>query len=280
MKTLISSVPLAMCVALSSLAAQTGTDNSGSGSVTYFSESKTTAPGGSSTSTTYALTGMVGEQGSARSTSTTYDLAGGFSAMVPTNTFGPWLISVNPLVSPPRGTGLVWLSGTRLDLGNAPTVKVSGRPATVVAKSGTDIAVRLPTLSAPGWHQIELTNSQGVTSLERGLAVLPLLYTEGAPGSNVPFDLIFKGTKNDLVFWGLGFNPGPKIPLLSYLHGLTISTSFVRILPSFVISATSGEFRMRIPPVPFNFPIFTQALFVTNDAGYAPGSFSNMLRFF
>ncbi len=32
--------------------------------------------------------------------------------------------------------------------------------------------------------------------------------TEDAAGSNVAFDLVFKGTRSDTIVWALGFAPG------------------------------------------------------------------------
>jgi IPT/TIG domain len=254
-------------------------DSSASGGLTYFSTTHSNAAGAKTGSATYALRGSIGDQAPAAANSTTYAVAGGFLATLEAASAGPWLTSASARIVGPRSTDLVWLRGARLNLGGAPTVTVSGRAATVVAKSNTDVAIRLPSLPTPGWHEVELKNSGGTTSLERGLGVLPILYTEGAPASNAPFDLIFKGTRGDVVAWALGVSPGPVIPVANFLHGLTINTSFVRVLPTIRISDPSGEFRMSIPPVPFRVAIYIQAMFVTSNRDYTPGSFSNMLRF-
>lgn len=277
MKTLY--IPLAALVGLGgALSAQTITDSSGSSSVNYFSESKGQADGGSSSSTTFALTATVGQHEPGKRNSATYYLSGGFIGTLDAVSAGAWITSASPTFHTPRSTNLIWLTGTRLNVGT-PAVTISGKPASVIASSPTDVAVRLPMLPDPGWHSIALTNSLGTTSIERGVGVLPMLYTDGAAASNVSFDLVFKGTKNDFVIWALGFNSGPKIPIAPYLHGLTLNASFVKILPSFQITDASGEFRLPIPPVPFVFTIYCQSLFITTNPGYSPGSFSNRVSF-
>ena len=277
MKTLYISLALVAGLG-SNLAAQIHTDNSGSSSVSYFSESKSDADGGQAQSTTYRVTAAIGQIDPGVRTSATYRLDGGFAGTLGVTATGPWLTSAAPHFVTPRTTNLVWLSGTRLNVG-VTTVTVSTKPATVVAKSATDMAIRMPALPTPGWHEIKLTNSSGTTSLERGIGVLPMMFTEGAAASNSPFDLVFKGSKGDSVVWALGFGPGPVIPLGNYLHGLTINTSFVRILPTLAITANSGEFRLPVPPVPFVFTIYSQGLFLSANPGYSPGSFSNMVSF-
>jgi len=256
---------------------QKHTDGSGSGSVTYFSESKTMADGGMSNSSTYALTATIGQRASGDSGSATYALTGGFAGTLDATSSEPWLTDANPAYVMPRSNDLVWLSGARLNL-SQPSVVVSGRPATVVASSATDVAIRLPTLPDPGWHSIALSNFAGTTTIERGVGVLPLLYTEGAPASEVAYDIVFRGTKGDVVIWAMGVNPGMKFPIAPYLYGLTIDASFVRVLPAMFISANNGEVRFSVPAVTTTMAFYLQGLFVTNNPGYAPGSFSNLLK--
>lgn len=277
MKTLY--MPLALLAGLASgVAAQTVSDNSGSSSVTYFSEAKSDADGGTSGSNTYQVTAAIGQIDPSVRTSATYRLDGGFTASLGVTTNGPWVTSAGPQYVTPRTSNIVWITGSRLNFGPA-AVTVSGVPATVIATSATDIAVRMPPLPSPGWHEIKLTNNGGTTSLERGIGVLPMMYTTSAAVPNKAFDLIFKGTQGDSVVWALGFNPGPVVPLLNFLHGLTISTSFVRILPTLRITDSSGELRMKFPAVPFLVTVYTQGLFLSSNPGYSPGSFSNMVKF-
>jgi hypothetical protein len=260
------------------LPAQTFTDSSGSSSVTYFTESRSDSDGGTATSATYALTATIGQADPSNASSATYLLAGGFPGTLDATSTEPWLTAAQPQFVMPRSTDLVWLSGARLDLGT-PTVDLSGRAATLVAQSGSDVAVRLPSLPAPGFHEIALHNAAGTTSLERGIGVLPMLFTEGAAASDTSFDLVFKGTKGDMIIWAVSRGPGQLFGFSPYLHGLTIDLTVFRVLDSLLITKDSGELRFSVPPVPFQFPAYFQALFLTSNPGYAPGSFSNVLSF-
>jgi hypothetical protein len=82
-----------------------------------------------------------------------------------------------------------------------------------------------------------------------------------------------------MIVWALGFAPGPKFKLDNFLYGLTINPSPIRLLPGFAITDSSGEFRLAIPPVPFCVTLYTQALFLSKNPGYSPGSFSNRVSF-
>lgn len=269
-----------LALVMGSVAAQNVTDNSGSASVSYFSESRTSADGGRSTSASYALQSSIGNHDPNFSVSPSYQLRGGFTSTIDTTANGPWVTAATPHYVTPRNSSLVWLRGTQLSFaGPATTVTVSGKPATVVASSSTDVAVRVPPLLAPGWHPVTVKNSLGSSSLERGFGVLPILYTEGAPASEKAFDLIFKGTKGDSVIWALGFGKGQPIPIGNFLHGFEMWTAFFRTLPTLPITADSGELRLSIPPVPFQVKVYVQGLFITKNPAYSPGSFSNRLEF-
>jgi len=260
------------------LVAQTFTDNSGSSSITYFSESKSDADGGLAQSFTYRLAAAIGQIDPGVRTSTTYRFEGGFTATIPVVTKGPWVTTAFPGFVTPLTTNIVWLSGTRLNVGTT-IVTVSGKPATVVAVSATDVAIQMPTLPTPGWHEVKLTTANGSTSLERGIGVLPIMFADGAAASNKRFDLVFKGTKGDVIIWALGFTPSPPIQLGPFLHGLTIAGGFIRVLPSLAITEDSGELRLPVPPVPFITTVHSQGLFLTSNPGYSPGSFSNRVSF-
>lgn len=277
-------VPLAVAAGLTAsfaLPAQTVTDSSGSSSPNYFSESKASADGGAAQSVTYALTATVGQGEPADASSATYSLVGGFIGTLDAVSTEPWLTAARPILNKPRNPKLVWLSGSRLDLANVPTVMISGTPATIVAKSQTDVAIQLPSFLDPGWHEITYTNGGGTTSLERGLGILPMIYTDRAPAAEKAFDIVFKGTPNDFVFWAVAFQPGPKFPIGQYLHGITLSATFFRVLTPFTIPANTDEVRFSVPPTVFGIDVYVQGLFLNMNpnSGYDPGSFTNMLKF-
>lgn len=265
-------------VAVTALPAQTITTGAGSSGVQYFSESRSAAAFGNAKSTTYTLSATFGQIGTGEARSSTYTLTGGFPGTLQATSAAPWLTAALPTFITPRSQDLVWLSGTRLFPG-IPTVSVSGQPATVIAHSATDVAVRMPNLAEPGWHEITLRNSAGETSLERGIGVLPLLYTDRAGAPNIPFDIVFKGTRGDSVLWVLGLTRGPLVKIGSFLHGLAIDPAAAVVLNTLMISANTGELKLEIPASPFPTPLYIQGLFLSNNPGYAPGSFSNLLEF-
>ena len=270
-------IAMAMAWSAGCLTAQKHSDGSASSSLTYFSESHAAADGGLARSATYVLDAAIGQSVPERADSATYFVRGGFASTLDAFSVAPWLTYARPAYVMPRSSNLLWLSGARLNLG-APTVTVAGRPAPVVASSGTDVAVQMPTLSDPGWHTVTLRNTAGVSSLDRGVAVLPLLYTQGAPASEVEYDIVFRGSQGDVVVWALGVSPGVRLSIAPFLHGLTISASYIKVLPSMTVSASNGEARFRVPATPTTMAIYLQALFLTSNSGYAPGSFSNMLK--
>lgn len=267
-------------VSTGTLDAQVDRGSSGAAGGLYFSESSAHVDGGSAQSTTYKMAATIGAPILAgRANSTNFGVEGSFLGTLSASGSHPWVTSCLPNFVTPLSQLTVWLSGTRLDIGGTPIVTVGGKTATILSRSPTALAVRLPSLSVPGFQPIVVQNTSGSSTLPRGVGVLPMIFTEGAPASNKGFDLIFKGTQTDTIIWALGVNEGPPIPISNFLHGLTINASFVRILPTMQITSPTGELRLPIPAVPFNFKIYVQGLFVSTNPGYAPGSFSNLISF-
>lgn len=271
---------VATLVSMGTVRAQVDRGSSGAAGGLFFSESSAHVDGGNAQSTTFKLAATVGDPiQTGRASSTNFDVEGGFLGTLSASGTSPWVTFCLPNFVSPLSQLIVWLSGTRLDIGGSPTVTVGGQAATVLSRSPTALAVRLPSLKVPGFQPIVVQNSGGSSTLSQGVGVLPMIFTEGAAASNKDFDLIFKGTQGDSIVWALGVNEGPPISIGNFLHGLTINPSFVRVLPTMQIASPTGELRLPIPGVPFNFTIYVQALFVTTNPGYAPGSFSNLLRF-
>lgn len=71
-------------------------------------------------------------------------------------------------------------------------------------------------------------------------------------------------------------NAGP-IRLGAFHHGLEINPVFLLVMPGVQILSTNGELRLPVPATPLPTTIYAQALFASNNPGYAPGSFSNLL---
>ena len=104
-----------------------------------------------------------------------------------------------------------------------------------------------------------------------------MMYTEGAPGSNVPFDMVFRGTKGDKVFWAIGITAGPPVVVPGYVYGLRVGTAPVFLVSTMSITRADGEARISFPATPYPIQIFVQGLFMSTNPSYAPGSFSNLL---
>lgn len=252
-----------------------------SASKTWFSPAGEQAPGGSCQSTTYHLTAALGAGAVARPAgSSTYRLAGGFVANLGVATSGkPWLVGVTPLFATLRGQAALTLSGTELDLGSLPTIKIGGQTAVVGTRTKHAITTTLPIQPAPGWQPVEVSNSSGTTILPQGIGVLPMVMADPAAASDVAFDLVFKGTKGDLVYWAIGAAQVAPIPVSGIFYGLGLHPSTYVVVAGFNITDNSGEARLPMPPTPYTTgTIFIQALFSGTNPGYAPASFSNVLR--
>ena len=52
----------------------------------------------------------------------------------------------------------------------------------------------------------------------------------------------------------------------------------ILVMPGFRILDASGEFRFSIPASAYSGSIYAQGVFSTSNPGYAPASFSNVLR--
>ena len=237
-----------LAAAAAGLAAQTVTDSSASGSVTYFSEAKTTNP------LRRGVVGHVRRRRDGRAARARPGRVGDLrghrglhgDARHDHERSGPGG-GEPPFCYLRRRPRLA--ERDAVDIGGAPQVTVSGRAAPVVAQSGTDVAIRPPLLSDPGWHRIELTTTVGTTTLERGIGVMPILFTEGAAAENEPFDLVFEGTRNDMVVFSLGFSEIALIVGAVSLRADHQSAAADPYLQMFQITDPSGEFRKPIPPV-------------------------------
>jgi hypothetical protein len=259
--------------------AQGPAGSSSASSANYFIASRQPVSGGAAQSQSYALVGCVAGGGNVQSTS--FRLDGGFAASLTTPTFGsPWLAAARPRFATPRSAVTVTLLGTGLDLGSNPAVRVGGVPAPVTARSGDSLQVTLPSQPAPGWQGIELTNSGGTSILAQGIGILPMIYCDPPAATSTPFRLVFKGSQRDTVVWALGIGATNPVPLSGFGFGLGLSTAVLFVMPGASVLPASGELALPIPAsayVPAS--IYAQALFLSTDPGYAPGSFSNVLRF-
>jgi len=232
-------------------------------------------------STTYVLRGSLGRQsGAVQSNSASYQLEGGFPATLATTAATrPWLTAVRPQVTSSNQSGTLVLHGTNLDLGGSPTVQIGATPVTVGTRQRDHLAVTIPPLTVPGWQPVTVTTSAGETSITKGLAVLPMIETRPAPGSMVPFDLVFRGTTGDQVMWVMGIAPGPPISLPGIRYGFGLHPSIFIVYSGFRIQSPDGELKLSFPATRYGAGFtFLQGLFISSSAPYAPASFSNVLR--
>jgi IPT/TIG domain len=232
-------------------------------------------------STTYVLDGSfgVGVTGR-RTTSRLYVMEGGFSSTLNVTAGGrPWLTAVEPRHVAMRGRATLTLRGTQLDVGSPPTVRIGGVATPVLSRSREAITTTLPIQPEPGWLPVTIDNSHGTTILPRGVAVLPLIEADPAPASEREFDLLFRGTKGDRIIWAMGISQSPPLFVTGVHFGFALGPPPFEIFAGFGITGNDGILRLPVGgrkyPVGF---IFVQALFLSSHPGYAPGSFSNVLR--
>ena len=80
--------------------------------------------------------------------------------------------------------------------------------------------------------------------------------------------------------WVASFGPVQPLAIPGFLYGLALNPAVLLFLPGFQILPASGEFRFPIPATGYAAgSIYVQALFATQNPGYGPGSFSNVLVF-
>lgn len=266
------------------LAAQAPADTHAAASSKWFLVGGETASGGAATSLTYRLEASTGSGVVARAaTSSTYRLAGGYFGITEVPVTGaPRLAGVLPRFVTPRGGARITLAGTELDLGGAPVIEVDGRAASLVGTPQPgELRADLPQLGAPGWRPLRVTTPQGSSVLPRGIGVLPMLFCEPAPASGRASGIVFKGSQGDQILWVVGAAPtAAPIALGGFGFGLRVDPSLYLVMPGFAVAAADGEFRLPLPAAKYRIPLYLQALFVSNNPGYGPASFSNLLTIY
>ena len=149
----------------------------------------------------------------------------------------------------------------------------------MLSRTAESITTGLPMQFEPGWLSVEISNSHGTTVLPRGVGVLPLIETDPAPASGKEFDLVFRGTKGDQVIWALGLSQSRPLIVTGLNFGFALGPPPYIILSGFQITRDDGvlRFSSRAQKFPAGL-LYIQAVFLSANPGYAPGSFSNVLR--
>jgi IPT/TIG domain len=250
----------------------------------YFLPSVELANGANAASTNYRMCSVLGAGVVAvASASANHKMTGAYAATLDaTTTGGPWLTAVTPRFATSKSAATLSLWGNGLN-SSAAALKIGGVSSAVLSQQNHLITTKLPFLAGPpsspgpGWHNVSVTNSGGTSTLPDAIGILPMLMTDPAPAANTAFDIVFKGSPGDTIVWVIGIPPIPPIPIGNFLYGLAVNPLIT--LPGFAISNANGEFRLPVAPTPYLSPFFAQALFVSSNPGYAPGSFSNVLKF-
>ncbi len=239
------------------------------------------ANGAVGNSSTYKLCVAVGNGVvPPRTRSTNFVLVGGYAATLgPARASRPWLSGVLPRFATPRSAAVLSLHGADLNVGPTPSVRVGNVAATMLTRARDRITVRMGFQPVPGWQAVSVSNSSGTTTVGKGIGILPMLMTEPAPTPNKAFEIVFKGSQNDMVIWALSGFTGPPVGWPGFLYGLALNPAALIMMPGIAITSPSGESRLPIPATPYMGPAYAQAAFSTTNPGYGPASFSNVLTF-
>ena len=219
-------------------------------------------------------TGVVAEPDSA---SATYFLRGGFPAMLSSATLGaPMLAGVDPFFVGQVGSPSAVVAGYDLLPGGTPTVTIGGQPATVTQWTTDHVTVDVPDQSVPGFQPVTLTNGVGIAQLERGVAVLPLLFNREPLNLATPVHSTLVATQGDVALLALSFGrlPGP-VPALGARYGLLLDPNLLITTALITVTEADGTFVLQAPPLPVVGQLYYQALVITTNPTYAPWSWTN-----
>lgn len=249
-------------------------------SPTFFLVAGEAGSGGSCQSFLHHLTGTSSAGApAARAVSPSYVLLGGFPAAIEAPAVGtPWLCGVDPALAPLLGGTPLVLHGTELNLGPAPAITVGGQAAATGARTNATIQTVLPPQPQPGYQPVVVQGPFGSSTLPRGIGVLPLLDLPVAHQANVPFALRYIGAQGDFVVIGLASATSPfTLPFPPFHHGLQLDLSSLLVLPMQPVTSPDGILSLALPATP-SASIFFQAFVLTQNPGWSPGSFTNIVR--
>ncbi len=209
-------------------------------------------------------------------------IVGGFPSHFQSRLGGsPWLIAGCPTYFPLLGGVPIEFRGDEFHLGSSAVATVGGKTARVLGRTRVKVRVRAPTQDAPGWQRAAVRNGGGAASLTRAFGVLPMLDLNKAPCRTAPFDLIYRGTRGDLVIWtfALGRLNRP-VAAAPFLYGALLDPGTFGILVATVVPSADGVQRLPIPALGLVPRIWLQSLAISTNVGYRPGSFTNAISIF
>ena len=239
------------------------------------------AAGGRATSSLYTLEASFGAGVVAgRAAAGTYTLTGGFSANLDAGPDGrPWLMGCDPCFAPPVAGTRVALRGTALDAGTNPVLRVASANARIVTRSPDRVVFESPDVARPGWTRVELATSAGTTSLERGLAILPLVDGQRAAVNGLPFTLDYRGKQHDFVVWFAATRrAATPLALPPLRHVLELDPASLVTITATFVSRADGQTALSFPAGLVLPRVYFQALVLTEARDYYPGSFTNVFE--
>ena len=277
-------LPIVLSVLLSSLVVAQERVSVAASSSTYFLSVIEFGDGGEMNSPLYVMnaslgSGVVAEPGSS---SSNHVVSGGFPAMAAAALSGsPIVTGVEPLFVPQRGAQTAVLRGADLLSSGATNVVIGGQLAAVQSRTTSEIRVTLPQLSEPGFQPVTLVNPVlGTTQVQTDVGVLPMLYNREPLNPATPISLRFRGTAGDFMLLTLGFGAGAvPLPVLpEYGYGLLLDPGMIGGSAFLGVGDPSGELRIPGPALPVSGILYVQALVLSSNPGYAPGSWTNVVR--
>ena len=106
--------------------------------------------------------------------------------------------------------------------------------------------------------------------LIRALVMLAFAAVIGQPAESAA------DTRRYAVLIGLDEVPGRQLPPLR--HALVIDPTVLLTVGPFPVTDPAGTLLLQVPAVPWARPVLVQAVALSSNPGYAPGSFTNVVR--
>ncbi len=267
------------CV-LSVLVFSTSVTSQAASSKSFFLTSSELGPGGTCVSQGFRLTAGFGEGVVAsRIVSKGYVLTGGFPATLDAKlALQPWLTGLRPLYVPLKGGTALTLHGTELALGANTGVQIGTKNAIVSARTRDSVKATMPAGLEPGWQSVTVTTGGKTSTLQRGIAVLPMLELLKPAEPLLPFTVEYRGAPGDVVVLFVGASKLPfAAPVPPFMHGLELNPAAMLVLNPAVVSAPSGVLHTPLPALAWARPLLFQAITISKNPGYSPGSFTNLV---
>jgi hypothetical protein len=212
--------------------------------------------------------------------SASFRLVAGFPSTLEPPITGLVVSGVRPLFAAMRSQADATIHGRGLDLGaTPPQVTVGGQPAAVRSRAPATLTVALPDQPVPGWQPVVVTGQLGSAALPTGIGILPMLELERPAVQRVPTGLRYRGTPNDQFVIAIGSTLATtpwSVPGFGY--ELRIAPPGLLTTEVFTVSDPSGVLSTGFPALPSVPPILLQGFTLSANPGYAPGSFTNLVR--